>query len=239
MTTAALYGADHEELDRVGEAVVDERTGIALSRGRFPKGYGHVDPNEDAVLALVAPAGTLLVVADGHNGVEASHAAVSAIAEAAEAALADGDPIVGVETCVAAAIEGVGVTLAAAPEDRRRSRTALSVALVADGRLYTATAGDTTVAIVRGRKAKIVSGTGPFLGPRSSLPEVTRTKLKAGDIVVAVTDGVSDYLGSRWTTALAEVTTGADSAPTSARAIVDLAMTGGAGDNVAAAVTDT
>src|SRR5690606_2081920 len=48
------------------------------------KGYASVDPNEDAVLGAAGPAGRVLAVADGHNGVEASHAALRALAAHAE-----------------------------------------------------------------------------------------------------------------------------------------------------------
>jgi serine/threonine protein phosphatase PrpC len=236
---AALYGAEHERLDVIVDAPVDIRTGIALSRGRFPKGYGHVDANEDAVLAAVGAGGALLVVADGHNGVEASHQAVRAIAELAEELLiADDDPVALVDECVAAARSAIASGLDRAPEDRRRSRTALTVALLTDGRLHTATAGDTVAVLLRGRRAKVVSAPGPFFGPRSGLPEVTRTKLRDGDIVVAATDGVTDFLGSRWTSTMAGVVGAADSAHEAAVGLVRQAMAGGAGDNIAAAVCD-
>jgi serine/threonine protein phosphatase PrpC len=237
--SAALYGADHEGLDVIVDAPVDDATAIALSRGRFPKGYGHVDANEDALLAAVGEAGTLLAVADGHNGVEASHAAISAIAGLVKTLLAEeNDPFAAVDECFAAARSGIAESLRRAAEERRRSRTALTVALLSGGRLYSATSGDTAVAVVRGRRAKVGSGTGPFLGPHTPLPEVMRTKLKHGDIVVAVTDGVTDFLGSQWTTTLAAVVGEADSARAAAVSLVYQAMAGGAGDNIAAAVTD-
>lgn len=237
---AALYGRDHVELDQIADSTVDDATAIALSRGRFPKGYEHMDPNEDAVLAARLPGGRLLVVADGHNGVEAAHAAVAAIADAAPAILGAevSDPDAAVDDLFDAARRNVGRVLEDVAEARAHSRTALSVALLTKGAVHTATCGDTAVLVVRGGKGKVVSGTGPFLGPRSALPDVTRTKLRGGEAVVAVSDGVVDYLGLRWVRTAGACVTEAETAHEAAVALVRAAMAGGAGDNIAVALAD-
>jgi serine/threonine protein phosphatase PrpC len=237
---AARYGGNHQELDEVVSAAVGEHAAIALSRGRYPKGYAHLDPNEDAVLAAVGAEATLLAVADGHNGVEASEAAIAAIAAVAEALAAAPieEPELLVEDLFAEARTKIGQVLSAAEEERRASRTALSVALVVDDSLYTATLGDTAVLVLRGGKAKVVSGTGPFLGPTTHRPVASRFRLKRGDTVVAVSDGVVDYLGRRWQAALLDAVVNAASPEAAALALTEAAMAGGAGDNVAVALTD-
>jgi serine/threonine protein phosphatase PrpC len=238
---AALYGADHPDLDRVADATVGDAMAIALSRGRFPKGYDHVDPNEDAVLAAEGAGGRLLVAADGHNGVEAAHGAVRAIEQTAATVLDSphGDPEGAVDDLFSRASHGVVQALQGVPDIRTQSRTALSVVLITGNALYTATSGDTAVLLMRGgRKGKVVSGKGPFLGPRTPLPEVTRTKVRDGDIVVAVSDGVTDYLGIRWVHAATACLLQTRNAHEAALALVEAAMAGGAGDNIAAAVAE-
>jgi hypothetical protein len=64
----------------------------ALTRGRHPKAYPYVDPNEDALLLASDGDFHLMAVADGHNGTAASHAAIRAIHDAAPA-LAGLEPV--------------------------------------------------------------------------------------------------------------------------------------------------
>lgn len=236
---AALYGCDHPDLDTVAHDTVGQATAIALTCGRFPKGYQHVDPNEDAVLAAECPAGRLLAVADGHNGVEASHAVIRAIAEHADKAL-DGSlsPSDALEDLLDLAIHAVAAVVGHSEPPRDRSRTALSLALVTDGAVYAGTWGDIVVAVVRGRKVRLLGGSAPFLGPRSILPPTDRVRLRRGDVVVALTDGVTDFLGGGWQTELAISVAETASAGQTALRLIETAMAGGAGDNAAAAVAD-
>jgi serine/threonine protein phosphatase PrpC len=236
----ARYGGNHPELDEVAAQTLGERTAVALSRGRYPKGYAHLDPNEDAVMAAVGGEATLLAVADGHNGVEAPEAAIAAIAALAPAIVEQPvqDPEILVEDLFGEARTAIGEALATSPEERRASRTALSIALIADGFLHTATLGDTVVLVVRSGKAKVVSDVGPFLGPQTRRPTATRYRLRQGDVVVAVSDGIVDYLGRRWLVALADAVAGAESIEQAALDLLEAAMAGGAGDNVAVALTD-
>lgn len=236
---AALYGCDHPDLDTVAHDTVGEATAIALTPGRFPKGYQHVDPNEDAVLAAEGPAGRLLAVADGHNGVEASHAAVRAVAAHAGTAL-DGSlsPSAALEYLLDLAIDAVADAVARSEPPRDRSRTALSLALVTGGAVHAGTWGDTVVAVVRGRRVRPLGEPAPFLGRRSILPPTRRARLRGGDVVVALTDGVSDFLGGHWRAELAASVADTASAVQTALRLIDAAMAGGAGDNAAAAVAD-
>jgi len=61
--TAALWGDEHTELGEIAVAPLLPQAAVALSRGKFPKGYPHLDPNEDAVLAATDGANWLLPVA--------------------------------------------------------------------------------------------------------------------------------------------------------------------------------
>ena len=54
---------------------------IGLSRGGAAKTYRHTDLNEDACAFATGPEGTLLAVADGHWGSEASQAAITRLLE--------------------------------------------------------------------------------------------------------------------------------------------------------------
>src|SRR4030065_278031 len=72
---AALWGPDHETLGEVEVREVTASLAMALSRGKFPKGYPHVDLNEDGALAATNGPAAVLAVADGHNGLDAARAA--------------------------------------------------------------------------------------------------------------------------------------------------------------------
>ncbi len=94
VSQAALWGDEHTELGEMAVAPLRPSAAVALSRGKFPKGYPHLDPNEDAVLAATDGVTWLLAVADGHNGFDAARAAVAALQTGAAAILkaAAGDP---------------------------------------------------------------------------------------------------------------------------------------------------
>lgn len=235
----ALYGADHTELDAATVADLDAATTVALTRGRFPKGYASVDPNEDAVLGAAGPAGRVLAVADGHNGVEASHAALRALAAHAEGLVTG--PGHGGEVVARLFEEAISATAAAldgvAPP-RDRSRTALTVACVRPGEVHAGTLGDTVAAVVRGTRVRRVGRAGPFLGPHSPLPAIARARLREGDVVVVFSDGLGDFLAGGWEPALAQAVASTSAAGATATHLVERAMSGGAGDNVAVAVTD-
>ncbi len=75
MRTALLRGRDHLEIGAL-EVVAEGAAALALSRGGAPKNYAYTSPNEDAVAFALGPAGSLVAVADGHNGHEASELAL-------------------------------------------------------------------------------------------------------------------------------------------------------------------
>jgi serine/threonine protein phosphatase PrpC len=73
--SALLRGRDHTELGAI-VAEAEGRAAAAISRGGAPKRYPHVDPNEDAALFASGPGGTLLAVADAHEGFAAAELAL-------------------------------------------------------------------------------------------------------------------------------------------------------------------
>lgn len=232
-----LWGEDHPDLDRVADAQLDDRAAVALSRGRYPKDYGHVDPNEDAVLAACGPAGWLLAVADGHFGFDAARAALRVVAARA-AAMLDGSaaPAKALEDASRAAREAVADAVAGLERPRRDSATALTLALITDGHLHVTTYGDTVCVRGRGGKAKVVGESGPFLDPHANLHPVVRVRMRARDRVVVGSDGLTTYLGHDWPTRAAAVLEEEDQPRDAARRLVELAMTGGAGDHVSVGV---
>jgi serine/threonine protein phosphatase PrpC len=242
-----LLGRDHPALGERALERVGERTAIGLSAGRLPKAYAHVDPNEDAALAIEAAGWTLLAVADGHNGADASHAAMAAVHAATTTPDAAGlsAPAL-LELARLTAADAVRSAVAAAAGDadgRELSRTALTVAVVADGRVHAATWGDTTAARVRRgwlrrRPAvRLLSAGTAFLGPHPQHPATASRRLRAGDRVALCSDGVVDHLGPRWTAVLGAALTGADEPVRLVDTMFDRAFDGGAGDHLSMALT--
>jgi serine/threonine protein phosphatase PrpC len=76
---ALLRGREHVELGAI-DVVAEGCAAIAISLGGARKRYSHVDPNEDAALLALGPAGTLVAVADGHHGFEAAEVALEYLA---------------------------------------------------------------------------------------------------------------------------------------------------------------
>jgi hypothetical protein len=81
MRTALLVGRDHSLLGAI-DAIAEGCAAIALSRGGAAKTYAYKDPNEDAAAFAISGAGTLLAVADGHAGHEASQVVIAHLLEA-------------------------------------------------------------------------------------------------------------------------------------------------------------
>jgi serine/threonine protein phosphatase PrpC len=81
--SAQLLGRDHLEQGRIA-AVAEVDVAIAISRGGAKKTYRYKEANEDAVCFAHGAAGSVLAVADGHAGAEASELALRVLlAEAA------------------------------------------------------------------------------------------------------------------------------------------------------------
>jgi serine/threonine protein phosphatase PrpC len=230
----ALWGDEHERLGDIATVPLEPCAAIGLSRGRFPKAYEHVDPNEDAVMVAGGPTGWVLAVADGHNGFDAARAALGAVALEAGALLETGvdDPGAAVTRLFELARQAVAVELDGVAPSRRQSRTALSVALAARDRLCAASLGDTIVVHVRGRRLAEVGADGPFLGPATPPPAPRSVELRPGDRVLVASDGLLDFIGATWADRLVEAAQAGDHL-TAVRGLVMSAFAGGAGDNVA------
>jgi hypothetical protein len=87
-----LLGDQAVELGEVIQAELGSSCALALSRGRFAKGYPYLDPNEDACLAATDGHRYLLAVADGHNGFDAARAAITALDAHSENILGSAEP---------------------------------------------------------------------------------------------------------------------------------------------------
>lgn len=79
MKLALLRGREHLELGAI-DLVAEGCAAVAITLGGAAKRYSHVDPNEDAALLALGPAGTLVAVADGHHGFEAAEVALEYLA---------------------------------------------------------------------------------------------------------------------------------------------------------------
>ncbi len=166
---SVLRGPDHETLGEIALEEIAPSLALALSRGRFPKGYPHLDPNEDGALAATDGATAVLAVVDGHNGFEAASAALQAVADSVPVLLAGGSeaPREALLRC----FEAAGLAVAAAlegleGEERGASGTALAVAVVGPGRLTLAGLGDCLAVVIRGSRVKRIGVARPLPGPR-------------------------------------------------------------------------
>lgn len=230
-----LLGSDSTVLGEM-DAARTGRVGAALSRGRFPKSVSWVDPNEDAVLAAQRADRYLLAVADGHHGFDAALAAIQQIESTTSQVLSDdrdGRTVLG--ELFERAREQVAQALMPHEDIRGESRTALSVVLVRGREVWGATCGDSSIFLVRSGKARSLTSSTRFLGPRTPAPSIVRRRLRVGDALALVTDGFTDYLSQPVGTTLATAVTAADPAH-AAQGLVRAAFAGGAGDNIGVVV---
>jgi serine/threonine protein phosphatase PrpC len=241
---AVLLGRDHEAAGAVATAVATSGVAVGLARGWQPKPYAYVDPNEDAVACAVGPSAHLLVVADGHKGHRASHAAVTAVLD-----LLGGDPR------PADLSEQELITAAGLIEERialvnrgrsPRSRTTLVVALRTAAGLQWFGAGDSALMVVDPDGPRVLAAaTRWFFGGGASRTALHhslargRIELGADTWVVLATDGYTDYVPRGLTPPLgaARAVAGADAAEHAVGALLDQARRGGAGDNVGVSVS--
>ncbi len=230
---SVLAGSDFSTLGEVGVTALDDGCAAAISRGRFPKGYPYVDPNEDAAVIAASGSATLLAVADGHNGFEAAGAAIETIVERAEMLLSDPSDA-GLDLLASSVSSAIGRVVHHLDPPRSESRTALSVAVIHSGVVRTFTAGDTVVAMIRDGSTRVFPASAPFLGADlGTSPQVGELALEPDDLVVVASDGLIDFLGRHWPDRLAVLP--AYTCETFVRAAVDAAFAGGAGDNVTVA----
>lgn|GEM_PF-673906 len=265
MRAVWLRGRDHSELGAI-ETCAEDVAALALSIGGAKKVYAHTDPNEDGALFALGAGGTLLAVADGHGGVDASEAALACVLES----LAPGwisselplrgaweeQALSGLAACEAAILKR------AASGGRRLSRTTLAIAIVrpTEGLLFFVSIGDSHLYQLRGDTAldlaggRSVSGKLFFLGMgRGSLALRERCVLGTAALagiraVVLATDGLSERgLGvDDPAQTVAQVSARAAEVPGTLRALetcrglvqaaLDAHRRNASGDNVAAAV---
>lgn len=234
LRSVALLGEDHTELGATAVEIVQPGLAVGLSRGRFPKGYPHVDPNEDAVFGAAGSGLTVLAVADGHNGADAATAAIDALADAAPR-LVPGDPAAALRHLTAAVADSVDGRVAGLPEPRDASRTALTIAVLAGFELATASFGDTACLIVHRRRVLRLGASAGFLAPGTdpAAAHVSRASLPPGAMVVLASDGLLDFVPhlGRLLRTLAS-----SPAPIVVERLLAAAFAGGAGDNLAVAV---
>jgi serine/threonine protein phosphatase PrpC len=234
LVTALLLGDDHVELEEVAIREIAPNLAIGISRGRFPKGYPHLDPNEDAVFAAGNGDSAILAVADGHQGFDAARVAITAIATAESFGL-DEDPESIVHRLAATAIEAVTATIPSLPSPRNGSRTALTVAALHGGSMATATLGDTACFIVTKRRASRIGAPTSFLDPNTDATGIrthTASLPNKGSVVV-VSDGIVDYVADLGR----PLRSGSPlNVPQQVEHLIAASFAGGAGDNVAVAV---
>lgn len=229
--TIALWGPDHTSLGAVATASLGPRIAIAISRGRHPKGYPSVDPNEDAVLASRRGESVILAVVDGHNGFDAAREAMHAVGRALPHLHGDeGGLDLGRDIT-----RRIREVLPSLGNDRRSTGTALLVASIRDGRLRCRAWGDAGLVVVRGGRVRRVDKPSPFLsGAAPPSGTEVRLRVRTGDAVIAATDGLFDFLGDRWRSVMgAAVDT---ESATTVRGLMDAVFASAGSDNVAIAV---
>ena len=235
----SLWGDEHVVYGEVAVRSLDQEVAVAISKGRYPKGYSTLDPNEDAVLAASAGGSTLLAVADGHRGFDAARAALRSIRDGASKLLvASGDAHMRLAAALREARKAVGEELEDAVPERRGSRTTLSVAIDdGEGTLTVGGFGDSDVKLVRPGRSLTVWEPAPFLGPVTPLDQawLTAVPVADGDWIVVATDGVFDFLGRDWADTLEALTT--RTASEFAPAVIEASFAGGAGDHAAVALS--
>jgi serine/threonine protein phosphatase PrpC len=235
-----LWGDEHTELGEIAVVGLAPDAAVALSRGKFPKGYPHVDPNEDAVLAATDGSNWLLAVADGHNGFDAARAALNAIRMGTEATLsvAVADPVSALRDALTSAKSAVSDALTDLEGHRTASATAVTLAAVAGGRLTTLTMGDTAAVLIRNGRGRRIGRPTKFLDSVSdiSTADFATAEWQLGDQVVVASDGLFDFVGRSPNRVLARlVAQHPDNPADLANAAVESAFDGGAGDNIAVA----
>jgi hypothetical protein len=213
-----LLGENHTDYGAVAVEEISDDLAVAISRGRFPKSYPHVDPNEDAVFAST-------------DGTFTARAAIEAIRDSAADtvthAIEDG-----ISLLAGAAIAAVAEFVPDLAPPRDTSRTALTVCVIRDDEISSITLGDTSCLAVSRRGVDRIGPVTEFLGPATSPDEVivTSETLGKGTSIIVASDGLVDY--AKFTEVTAAI---AGSAAEIAKSLLGAAFEGGAGDNIAVA----
>lgn len=246
---AVLWGRDHVELGEVAVSEAGPAAAIALTRGRHAKRYAYTDPNEDVVAAVTGERATLLVCADGHNGVGAAeHAVAAVLAELGEDPPAE---MAGSDWPALFGRVNDTVSKAVRQSEAPQSRAVLVVALVSGTSVSFGALGDAALVVCRpgdqrGRQLnrEAMRFVGHPMGRRAlrELVSCGVEPLASGEWVVLVTDGLSEFTSPLHPAdvvprVLARAASAGDLTPAlAARAVVDAAGEAGAGDNVGVAV---
>ena len=232
--SARLLGSDHTHLGDVEIVEIPPSVAIGISCGRFPKGYPHVDPNEDAVFATSDGTTTVLAVADGHRGVEAAHAAIAAIAD--NAIGFDTAPLDDIVRMLSEqAVDAVRSATPHLQPPRDASGTALTIAAIRSGSVSAMTLGDTACFVVTRRHVSRLGSPTEFLSAtsRSDLVAVQEAPLPSKAAIIVTSDGFSSFARPIDRILRSERSHQASDAVAN---LVAAAFAGGAGDNVTAAV---
>jgi len=218
--SAGLYGRDHTTLGEYEVVEVTPNLAIGISMGRFPKAYPSTDPNEDAVMAATDGEITIMAVADGHFGHDASHRVIEAI-EGSLSSLAN-EP--------EAALDALLATAESAVANVSRARTALTVCVVGETGLAIGTYGDTGYRLGTKRRSPVVRGETGFLGEPDAVPARIQRDLSGLASMTVATDGLHDFFS------IERLAVSRDGAASAALQLIDGAFEGGAGDNIAFAL---
>jgi serine/threonine protein phosphatase PrpC len=233
MRATVLLGRHWQELGPLALAELPDGGALALSRGAKPKAYAHQDPNEDAALIVHAPAGTLLAVADGFNGVDAAELAIERARLRATQLLEARD-----DTFRARVLELLADVAGRLPRGTR-SRACLVLAALASTRVELASFGD-ACAFRAGAVLPLVQQNSLLVGgaardardldPSRWHWSVSRAR---GERVALVSDGVVNFMPDP--SEIPSLLAAAQSDLDAARRLARAALEGGAGDNVAVA----
>ena len=234
MLSGLLLGEDYPELEQIRVREFAPNVAIGISRGRFPKGYPHVDANEDAVYAATDGTTTVLAVADGHNGFDAARSAMMAIA-AATPRFMNGALETVIRQISMAALAAVSEAVPPLPPPRDTSETSLTIAAIRDNAVATTTIGDTALFVVAGRRITRHGTDTEYVSPTTDAAaiEFISAKISAKAVVILASDGFLDFAADPRTALRTAATLAVSDA---ANQLISEAFAGGAGDNIAIAL---
>jgi serine/threonine protein phosphatase PrpC len=238
----SLWGPLHVEHDRTAVQLLGTRVAVALDRGRHPKAVRSRHPNEDVVAATYVGSVPALVVADGHYGSEAAMLAVAGVLDWAAGTPGPDTSLAGLAALVTDLEAAVARELGLPTCGNADSATTLVVAVVDEHELRWVSIGDSSLFVVTQGSAARVNAVEPHYlgrhhGRRGAIHHAQRASLplRGDEVVVAVSDGVTDHI-ARPEDAIAGAVTTAATPGAAASLIIDLAGDAGAGDNVAVAL---
>jgi serine/threonine protein phosphatase PrpC len=232
MRAISLLGRHWPELGPLALVELDDGGALALSRGAQPKSYAHTDPNEDAALMVRLPAGVLLAVADGHNGLEAAELAIVRAQAGADFLLAATGADFRVRICEL--LDDVRARLTRGS----RSRATLVLAALHADRVELASFGD-AYAFRSGSPTPLIPPNAILVGSDHSPRDIEPARWyrscerAPGERVALVSDGVINFMPDP--SEIPGLLAAATGDLACVRTIALAALRGGAGDNVAVA----